>query len=148
MALAGNAREALLWAMSDLEENDFKILKFYLRDGTLLKGQGLARGEVEGLSPVDLASRLILMYGAQDALKMVLNVLRVMNLLELVEELSPICLNGEYNSGQGEVRVALGLPLPHAISRNSHSCHLCFLSLLSSALAWEPQCLRVLVVSS
>lgn len=148
MALAGNARDALLWALRDLEENNFKILKFHLLDRTLLKGQGLARGELEGLSQVDLASRLILMYGAQDALKVVLNVLRVMNLLELVDQLSSFCLNGEYSSGQGEVRVALGLPLPHAISRNSHACHLRLLSLLSFALAWKPQCLRVLVVSS
>lgn len=147
MALAGNPREALLWALCDLEENNFKIFKFHLRDRTLLTGQGLARGELEGLSRVDLASRLILMYGAQDAVKVVLKVLKVMNLLELVDKLSGICLNGEYSSGQGEVRVALGLPLPHAISRNSHACHLCHLSLLSSALAWAPQGLRVLVVS-
>uniref|UniRef100_A0A671DXE2 NLR family pyrin domain containing 10 n=1 Tax=Rhinolophus ferrumequinum TaxID=59479 RepID=A0A671DXE2_RHIFE len=93
MALAGNPREALLWALCDLEENNFKIFKFHLRDRTLLTGQGLARGELEGLSRVDLASRLILMYGAQDAVKVVLKVLKVMNLLELVDKLSGICLN-------------------------------------------------------
>ncbi|XP_036989731.2 NACHT, LRR and PYD domains-containing protein 10 [Artibeus jamaicensis] len=93
MALSRNPREALLWALSDLNEHDFKILKFHLRDRTLLAGQGLARGELEGLSRVDLASRLISMYGAQEAVKVVLKVLEVMNLLELVDQLSHICLN-------------------------------------------------------
>ncbi|XP_028372401.1 NACHT, LRR and PYD domains-containing protein 10 [Phyllostomus discolor] len=93
MALDSNPREALLWALSDLNEHDFKILKFHLRDRTLLAGQGLARGELEGLSRVDLASRLISMYGAQEAVKVVLKVLEVMNLLELVDQLSHICLN-------------------------------------------------------
>ncbi|XP_054438390.1 NACHT, LRR and PYD domains-containing protein 10 [Pteronotus mesoamericanus] len=93
MALASNPREALLWALSDLNEHDFKIFKFHLQDRTLLQGQGLARGELEGLSQVDLASRLILMYGAQEAVKLVLKVLKVMNLLELVDRLSFICLN-------------------------------------------------------
>lgn len=93
MAPTSNPQEALLWALSDLNEHDFKILKFHLRDRTLLVGQGLARGELEGLSQVDLASRLISMYGAQEAVKVVLKVLEVMNLLELVDQLSHICLN-------------------------------------------------------
>lgn len=119
MALSSNPQEALLWALSDLNEHDFKILKFHLRDRTLLVGQRLARGELEGLSRVDLASRLISMYGAQEAVKVVLRVLEVMNLLELVDQLSHICLNGEYSRGRGEVRVVLGLPRPHDISKNS-----------------------------
>ncbi|XP_036906055.1 NACHT, LRR and PYD domains-containing protein 10, partial [Sturnira hondurensis] len=93
MALSRNPREALLQALSDLNEHDFKILKFHLRDRTLFTGQGLARGELEGLSRVDLASRLISMYGAQEAVKVVVKVLEVMNLLELVDQLSHICLN-------------------------------------------------------
>lgn len=101
MALASNPREALLQALNDLEENDFKILKFHLRDGTLLEGPGLARGELEGLSRVDLASRLISMYGAQEAVKVVLKVLKVMHLLELVDQLSHVCLNGEFSRGEG-----------------------------------------------
>lgn len=101
LALPHNPQKALLLALSDLDENDFKILKFHLRDRTLLGGQGLARGELEGLSRVDLASRLVLMYGAQEAVKVVCKVLQVMNLLELVDQLSHICLNGEYSRGQG-----------------------------------------------
>uniref|UniRef100_A0A8C4L8K5 NLR family pyrin domain containing 10 n=1 Tax=Equus asinus TaxID=9793 RepID=A0A8C4L8K5_EQUAS len=94
MALARSPQEALLWALSDLEENEFKMLKFRLRDRALLEGQcQLARGELEGLSQVDLASRLTLMYGAQEAVKVLLKVLRDMNLLELVEQLGHICLN-------------------------------------------------------
>lgn len=95
MALASNPREALLLALSDLDENGFKIFKFHLRDKTLLEGQRLTRGELEGLSRVDLASRLILMYGAQDAVKVARKVLTVMNFLELADQLSHICLNGE-----------------------------------------------------
>lgn len=120
MARAGNPQEALLSALRDLEENDFKILKFHLRDRSLLEGQGLGRGELEGLSRVDLASRLISMYGAQEAVKMVFKVLTVMNLLELVDKLSHICLNGEYSRGQGEGRVALGLPFSHDVSGISY----------------------------
>lgn len=129
-------------ALSDLDENDFKILKFHLRDRTLLGGQGLARGELEGLSRVDLASRLVLMYGAQEAVKVVCKVLQVMNLLELVDQLSHICLNGEYSRGQAEVRVALDAPssvtfVQHFSLRSSFTLALC--------PAWEPLCLRVLV---
>lgn len=112
LALANNPQEALLLALRDLDENDFKILKFHLQDRTLLGGQGLPRGELEGLSRVDLASRLVLMNGAQGAVKVVCKVLEVMKLLELVDQLSHICLNGEYSRGQGEVRVALDFPSP------------------------------------
>uniref|UniRef100_A0A2K5ZYF6 NACHT, LRR and PYD domains-containing protein 10 n=1 Tax=Mandrillus leucophaeus TaxID=9568 RepID=A0A2K5ZYF6_MANLE len=91
---ARNPREALLWALSDLEENDFKKLKFYLRDMTLSEGQPpLARGELEGLIPVDLAELLISKYGEKEAVKVVLKGLRVMNLLELVDQLSHVCLH-------------------------------------------------------
>ncbi|XP_066222469.1 NACHT, LRR and PYD domains-containing protein 10 [Saccopteryx leptura] len=93
MALASNPRDALLQALSDLDENSFKILKFHLQDRTLLEGHGLARGELEGLSPVGLANRLILRFGVQEAVRVVLQVLRVMHLLELVDQLSHICLN-------------------------------------------------------
>uniref|UniRef100_G3R0W8 NACHT, LRR and PYD domains-containing protein 10 n=1 Tax=Gorilla gorilla gorilla TaxID=9595 RepID=G3R0W8_GORGO len=94
MAKARNPREALLWALSDLEENDFKKLKFYLRDMTLSEGQPpLARGELEGLIPVDLAELLISKYGEKEAVKVVLKGLKVMNLLELVDQLSHICLH-------------------------------------------------------
>lgn len=122
MALARSPQEALLWALSDLEENEFKMLKFRLRDRALLEGQcQLARGELEGLSRVDLASRLTLMYGAQEAVKVLLKVLRDMNLLELVEQLGHICLNGECSWGKREIRVAPGLPLPYDIFRGLHS---------------------------
>ncbi|EAW68640.1 NLR family pyrin domain containing 10 [Homo sapiens] len=94
MAKARKPREALLWALSDLEENDFKKLKFYLRDMTLSEGQPpLARGELEGLIPVDLAELLISKYGEKEAVKVVLKGLKVMNLLELVDQLSHICLH-------------------------------------------------------
>lgn len=100
MALTRNPREALLWALSDLEEKNFKLFKFHLRDRSLLEGRlQLARGELEGLSPVDLASRLISLYGALEAVKVVVRVLRVMNLLEPVDQLSHICLNGEWSQG-------------------------------------------------
>uniref|UniRef100_A0A8C5ZRC8 NLR family pyrin domain containing 10 n=1 Tax=Marmota marmota marmota TaxID=9994 RepID=A0A8C5ZRC8_MARMA len=93
-ALARNPREALLWALSDLEEDNFKILKFHLRDVTLAEGQPLlARGELEGLSRVDLALRLILKCGEQEAVRVVLKGLKAMNLLELLDQLSHICLN-------------------------------------------------------
>ncbi|XP_066106967.1 NACHT, LRR and PYD domains-containing protein 10 [Saccopteryx bilineata] len=93
MALASNPRDALLQALSDLDENSFKILKFHLQDRTLLEGHRLARGELEGLSPVGLANQLILRFGVQEAVRVVLQVLRVMHLLELVDQLSHICLN-------------------------------------------------------
>ncbi|XP_060031803.1 NACHT, LRR and PYD domains-containing protein 10 [Erinaceus europaeus] len=93
-ALAHNPREALLWALSDLEENNFKVFKFHLRDQSLFGGQfQLARGELEGLNRVDLASRLISICGAQEAVKVVLKVLKIMNLMELVDQLSHVCLN-------------------------------------------------------
>ncbi|XP_069326658.1 NACHT, LRR and PYD domains-containing protein 10-like [Eulemur rufifrons] len=94
MALTRDPQDALLWALSELEENNFKILKFHLRGMALPEGQPhLARGELEGLSRVELASKLILTYGAQEAVRVVLKVLKVMNLLELVDQLSLICLN-------------------------------------------------------
>uniref|UniRef100_G1SZD8 NACHT, LRR and PYD domains-containing protein 10 n=1 Tax=Oryctolagus cuniculus TaxID=9986 RepID=G1SZD8_RABIT len=94
MARACNPQKALLGALSDLEENSFKILKFHLRDMTMVEGhRQLTRGQLEGLSRVDLASRLILMYGAQEAVKVVLSALKVMNLMELVDQLSLVCLD-------------------------------------------------------
>uniref|UniRef100_A0A2K6KTB2 NACHT, LRR and PYD domains-containing protein 10 n=1 Tax=Rhinopithecus bieti TaxID=61621 RepID=A0A2K6KTB2_RHIBE len=75
MTKARNPREALLWALSDLEENDFKKLKFYLRDMTLSE------------------ELLISKYGEKEAVTVVLKGLRVMNLLELVDQLSHICLH-------------------------------------------------------
>ncbi|XP_032214894.1 NACHT, LRR and PYD domains-containing protein 10 [Mustela erminea] len=87
-------QEALLWALRDLEEKSFKLFKFHLRNNCLLEGKMLlARGELEGLSPVDLASRLISLCGAREAVKVVISVLRAMNLLEPVDRLSHICLN-------------------------------------------------------
>ncbi|KAL0629402.1 NACHT, LRR and PYD domains-containing protein 10 [Plecturocebus cupreus] len=94
MAMARNPRKALLWALSDLEENDFKKLKFYLRDVTLSEGRApLARGELEGLTAVDLAELLISKYGEKEAVKVVFEGLKAMNLLELVDQLSQICLH-------------------------------------------------------
>nr|XP_012639395.1 NACHT, LRR and PYD domains-containing protein 10 isoform X1 [Microcebus murinus]XP_012639396.1 NACHT, LRR and PYD domains-containing protein 10 isoform X1 [Microcebus murinus] len=94
MVLAEDPQKALLWALSDLEEDDFKTLKFHIRGMALPEGQPhLGRGELEGLSRVDLADKLILTYGAQEAVRVVLKVLKVMNLLELVDQLSLICLN-------------------------------------------------------
>nr|XP_054296992.1 NACHT, LRR and PYD domains-containing protein 10 [Pongo pygmaeus] len=105
MAKARNPREALLWALSDLEENDFKKLKFYLRDMTLSEGQPpLARGELEGLIPVDLAELLISKYGEKEAVKVVLKGLKVMNLLELVDQLSHVCLHDYREIYRGHVR--------------------------------------------
>uniref|UniRef100_H0XPB6 NLR family pyrin domain containing 10 n=1 Tax=Otolemur garnettii TaxID=30611 RepID=H0XPB6_OTOGA len=95
MFLPHDPQEALLWALHDLEENDFKTLKFHLRGITVAEGHlYLARGQLEGLSRVDLASKLISVYGAQEAVRVVLKGLKVMNLLELVDQLSHICLNG------------------------------------------------------
>ncbi|XP_005075823.1 NACHT, LRR and PYD domains-containing protein 10 [Mesocricetus auratus] len=90
MARANNPQEALLWALTDLEENSFKTLKFHLRDVTQFH---LARGELEGLSPVDLASKLISMYGALEAVRVVSRSLWAMNLMELVNYLSQVCLH-------------------------------------------------------
>lgn len=141
MAKARNPREALLWALSDLEENDFKKLKFYLRDMTLSEGQPpLARGELEGLIPVDLAELLISKYGEKEAVKVVLKGLKVMNLLELVDQLSHICLHGECGAGEGEGRMALGLPSRHGISRAACSLYL----MPSVTLSSSPWCPRVL----
>ncbi|XP_028623966.1 NACHT, LRR and PYD domains-containing protein 10 [Grammomys surdaster] len=90
LARANSPQEALLWALNDLEENSFKTLKFHLRDVTQFH---LARGELEGLSQVDLASKLISMYGAQEAVRVVGRSLQAMNLMELVDYLSQVCLN-------------------------------------------------------
>lgn len=92
MALArvNSPQEALLWALNDLDEKSFKMLKFHLRDVT-----HLARGELEGLSQVELASKLISMYGAQEAVRVVSRSLQAMNLRELLDYLSQVCLNGE-----------------------------------------------------
>ena len=122
MAQTHNPRDALLWALSDLEEKSFKLFKFHLRDRSLLEGRPrLVRRELEGLGAVDLASRLISLYGAREAVKVVLGVLRVMNLLESVDQLSHVCLNGEYSRRQGQLRVPSGLPRPHDTSRDNHS---------------------------
>lgn len=94
LARANSPQEALLWALNDLEENSFKTLKFHLRDVTQFH---LARGELEGLSQVDLASKLISMYGAQEAVRLVSRSLLAMNLMELVDYLNQVCLNGEYS---------------------------------------------------
>lgn len=88
--MANSPQEALLWALNDLEENSFKTLKFHLRDMTKFH---LARGELEGLSRVEVASKLISMYGAQEAVRVVSRSLRAMNLMELVDYLSRVCLN-------------------------------------------------------
>ncbi|XP_028750420.1 NACHT, LRR and PYD domains-containing protein 10 [Peromyscus leucopus] len=88
--MANSPQEALLWALNDLEENSFKTLKFHLRDMTQFH---LARGELEGLSRVEVASKLISMFGAQEAVRVVSRSLRAMNLMELVDYLSRVCLN-------------------------------------------------------
>uniref|UniRef100_A0A8C6I751 NLR family, pyrin domain containing 10 n=1 Tax=Mus spicilegus TaxID=10103 RepID=A0A8C6I751_MUSSI len=90
LARANSPQEALLWALNDLEENSFKTLKFHLRDVTQFH---LARGELESLSQVDLASKLISMYGAQEAVRVVSRSLLAMNLMELVDYLNQVCLN-------------------------------------------------------
>lgn len=96
--MANSPQEALLWALNDLEENSFKTLKFHLRDMTKFH---LARGELEGLSRVEVASKLISMYGAQEAVRVVSRSLRAMNLMELVDYLSRVCLNGECSPSEG-----------------------------------------------
>ncbi|KAL4697086.1 hypothetical protein H8959_002784 [Pygathrix nigripes] len=53
----------------------------------------LLEGELEGLIPVDLAELLISKYGEKEAVTVVLKGLRVMNLLELVDQLSHVCLH-------------------------------------------------------
>ncbi|KAM9658945.1 LOW QUALITY PROTEIN: NACHT, LRR and PYD domains-containing protein 10 [Trichechus inunguis] len=94
MALAHDPCEALLFALNDLEEENFKTLKFHLQNMTQHNGhRQLAREELKSLSPVDLACRLILMYGAHKAVKVVLKGLKKMNLLELVDQLNHVCLN-------------------------------------------------------
>lgn len=98
LARANSPQEALLWALNDLEENSFKTLKFHLRDMTQFH---LARGELEGLSQVELASKLISMYGAQEAVRVVSRSLQVMNLMELVDYLNQVCLNGECSPREG-----------------------------------------------
>lgn len=101
-ALASNPGDALLRALDDLEEDNFKRLKFYLRNMTLAEGQPLlARGELEGLSRVDLASILTSKCGEQEALRVVLKGLKAMNLMELVDQFSHICLNGECSGEKG-----------------------------------------------
>ena len=98
LARANSPQEALLWALNDLEETSFKTLKFHLRDVTQFH---LARGELESLSQVDLASKLISMYGAQEAVRVVSRSLLAMNLMELVDYLNQVCLNGEYSLREG-----------------------------------------------
>ncbi|XP_006873085.1 PREDICTED: NACHT, LRR and PYD domains-containing protein 10 [Chrysochloris asiatica] len=94
MALTRDPKDALLFVLCDLEEESFKTLKFYLQSITLPDGHWqLARGKLKGLSPVDLASQLIDIYGANEAVNVVLKGLKKMNLLELVDHLSHVCLN-------------------------------------------------------
>ncbi|XP_029771425.1 NACHT, LRR and PYD domains-containing protein 10 [Suricata suricatta] len=121
MALVHTPQEALIWTLSDLEEKSFKLFKFHLRDRSLPEGQPkLARGELEGLSPVDLASLLISLYGAQGAVKLVFRVLKVMNLLELADQLSRICLNAppivvlQGSAGTGKTTLARKMVLDWA----------------------------------
>ncbi|KAF3830015.1 hypothetical protein GH733_001440 [Mirounga leonina] len=105
MAQTHNPQKALLCALSDLEEKSFKLFKFHLRDRSLLEGKlPLARRELEGLSTVDLASWLISLYGVWEAMKVVLSVLRVMNLLEPADRLSPICMNDYRETYREHVR--------------------------------------------
>ncbi|KAM9221811.1 LOW QUALITY PROTEIN: NACHT, LRR and PYD domains-containing protein 10 [Dugong dugon] len=94
MALAHDPCEALLFALNDLEEENFKTLKFHLQNMTQHNGHWqLAREELKSLSPVDLASRLILMYRPHKAVKVVFKGLKKMNLLELMDQLNHVCLN-------------------------------------------------------
>lgn len=98
--------------MKDLEENSFKMLKFHLRDMTQFH---LARGELEGLSRVDLASKLISMYGAPEAVRVVSRSLQAMNLMELVNYLSQVCLHGECSLREGSEGVTKGITRPHRL---------------------------------
>ncbi|XP_040844948.1 NACHT, LRR and PYD domains-containing protein 10 [Ochotona curzoniae] len=94
MAMVPNPQQALIWALNELEEKNFKLLKYHLQNKTPAKGhRQLTRGELEGLSQPDLASQLILIYGAQEAVKVVLEVLKEMHLMELVDQLNLVCLN-------------------------------------------------------
>ncbi|XP_004593904.4 NACHT, LRR and PYD domains-containing protein 10 [Ochotona princeps] len=94
MAVVPNPQQALIWALNELEEKNFKLLKYHLQNKTPAKGhRQLTRGELEGLSQPDLASQLILIYGAQEAVKVVLEVLKEMHLMELVDQLNLVCLN-------------------------------------------------------
>ncbi|XP_006885666.1 PREDICTED: NACHT, LRR and PYD domains-containing protein 10 [Elephantulus edwardii] len=94
MTLSRGPEETLLFALNDLEDESFKTLKFHLRIMTPRDGhQQLTRGELQDLKRVELASRLIQIYGAYEAVKIVLESLKKMNLLELVGQLSLVCLN-------------------------------------------------------
>lgn len=135
LARASSPREALLWALNDLEESSFKTLKFHLRDLTQFH---LARGELEGLSRVDLASKLVSMYGAQEAVRVVSRSLRAMNLMELVDYLSQVCLNGECSPREGE---EVAPETPQALQMLT-ACNL-HLSLYCPLLIGDLQSLRV-----
>lgn len=116
MAMVPNPQQALIWALNELEEKNFKLLKYHLQNKTPAKGhRQLTRGELEGLSQPDLASQLILIYGAQEAVKVVLEVLKEMHLMELVDQLNLVCLNGEYVAGRWEFGT-----VPESTSMISH----------------------------
>ncbi|KAL6039625.1 hypothetical protein STEG23_034530 [Scotinomys teguina] len=135
LARANSPQEALLWALNDLEENSFKTLKFHLRDMTQFH---LARGELEGLSRVDVASKLISMYGAQEAVRVVSRSLQAMNLMELVEYLSQVCLNDYREIYREHVRC---LEDRQDWSVNSSHNELLLVATSSSASPGSPSCL-------
>ncbi|KAM6158505.1 NACHT, LRR and PYD domains-containing protein 10 [Rhynchocyon petersi] len=94
MVLGSDPQEALLFALKDLDDKNFKELKFHLMAITSPDGHRvLTRSEFEDLEHVKLASRLIEMYGAYKALNVLCETLEKMHLLELVDQLIPVCLN-------------------------------------------------------
>ncbi|KAL1774684.1 NACHT, LRR and PYD domains-containing protein 10 [Sigmodon hispidus] len=135
LARANCPQEALLWALNDLEENSFKTLKFHLPHMTQFH---LARGELEGLSRVDLASKLISMYGAQEAMRVLSRSLQAMNLMELVDYLSQVCLNDYREIYREHVRC-----LEKRQDWGVNSCHneLLLVAQSSPASPGSPSCL-------
>lgn len=87
------------------------------------------------------------MHGAQEAVKVVLMVSMVMNLLELMDSSTTFVWMANAagdRGGPGTLPRSMVFPeTPLPLAYNS-----CLLSLLPSALAWESECLRVLVALS
>ncbi|CAH6792929.1 NACHT, LRR and PYD domains-containing protein 10 [Phodopus roborovskii] len=137
LARASSPQEALLWALNDLEENSFKTLKFHLRDMTQFR---LARGELEGLSRVDLASKLISMKGALEAVRVVSRSLQAMNLLELVNFLSQVCLHDYREIYREHVRC---LEERQDWGVNSSHNKLLMVAMLSPGSPGSPPCLEL-----
>jgi hypothetical protein len=87
----------LRWVLNDLEENNFKTLRYDPGCGPTLSVSGRAGGPESGGPGIATDFNVWSTGGCEG----VLRTLKVMNLFELMDQLSHICLNGECRWGRG-----------------------------------------------